>query len=133
MSVISSGTPEGSRYLHLDADGQCARAHWRRATLVGSLAACFVLLVFGCKASLFQPGNHVRCRVARIEVSIVPLKRSSIANDDRCQSQPASGVEASEPSTPTATAKCPSPRIAFLLDTARLQCSPRSPPSTTQS
>jgi hypothetical protein len=93
VSVISSVTQEGSRHLRLVLDGQFAFVHWRRATLVASLAVCFVLLVFGCKASLFHPGSHVRCRVARIEVSIVLSKRSNVASGARCQNQPASGVE----------------------------------------
>lgn len=44
-------------------------ARWSRAVLVSALAFSFVLLVFGCKASLFDPGDGLRCRVARIEVS----------------------------------------------------------------
>jgi hypothetical protein len=44
-------------------------ARWSRASLVTGLVFSFVLLVFGCKASLFHPRDGLRCRVARIEVS----------------------------------------------------------------
>ena len=107
---------------------------WSRAALVSALAFSFVLLVFGCKASLFDPGDGLRCRVARIEVSgaVWPRAHRS-AGMIRLETEHAKSFCHSEPPRPMTHGRYERPEIGFLVDCLLEEFNPRSPPFSIQS
>jgi hypothetical protein len=134
LSTQCTGTPAESRHPQSIRDDHSVFDHWRRAALVLPLAFCFALLVFGCKASLFRPANHLRCRVARIEVSVVPLKRSVLADPARYEHGSAHGACSSgAPAPAESLLNSQEPAHAILSDPAHQWGSPRSPPPAVQS
>lgn len=115
---------------------RAARVRMRRSSLAVcfrayvAIALCFsfAILVFGCKASLFQPGDGVRCRVAGAECA---PRDSAMANPSGNEAPFwRRSMDCADPVDTGGPVFRESLAIAKLTDCAHRRLIPRSPPRT---
>jgi hypothetical protein len=98
-----------------------------RASIAFTLCFFFAILVFGCKASLFQSDNTFRCSVARIEITNSGMSGANQLENARRPTPQVSLPDASYTST---TIEQHHPiTIGVPVQRSRPVWTPRPPPS----